>query len=66
MNLCAGKMQKFERVQRLAADSLFFEWMQTRYFVSDPDYGCAVEYQVLTVSAVMQTVEKESVFVTRV
>lgn len=38
--------------------------MQTRHFLSD--YDCAVEYQVVTVSAVMQALEKESVFVTRV
>lgn len=40
--------------------------MQTRHFLSDSDYDRAVEYhQVVTVSAVMQALEKESVFVTR-
>lgn len=66
MDLYAENVYKFERVQRFSADGLFFEWMLTRHFLSHSDYGCGVEYQVVTVSAVMQALEKESVFVTRV
>lgn len=37
-----------------------------RHCLPDSDYDCAVEYQVVTVSAVMQALEKESILVTRV
>lgn len=55
-----------ERAQRFSADSLFFECMLTRHFLSDSDYDWVVEYQVVTVSAVMWALQKESVFVTRI